>query len=143
MLYQFLLYNEVKQLYVYIYIYIYPLPLGSPSHLPLISLLQVITVYRAELPVLKVGSYLSLLHMVVYLCQCYSLSLSSPPLPHSTSKCPFSSSMYFPALQIGSSVLFFQISYIYIYVLIYDMFFLFLFTSLHMTDSRYICCLTI
>ena len=49
---------------------------------------------------------LSVLHMVIYICQCYSLSLSHPLLP------PLCNNLFFiwvsiPTLQIGSSVLFF------------------------------------
>ena len=50
MLYQFLLYNKVNRLYVYIYPHI-PSLLPLPPTLP-ISLLEVVTKHRTDLPVL-------------------------------------------------------------------------------------------
>ena len=75
---QFLLYNNVNQLYVYIYL----LPPEPPSHL-LLAPLQVLTEHRAlQLPVSTAASHqLPVLHTVVYLCQCHSLSSSHRLLP--------------------------------------------------------------
>ena len=85
MLYQFLLYNKVNRLYVYIDPYIpsrgsIPLPpsLSHPSRLSqstkLISLCYAVASHQ-----------LSVLQLVVYICQCYSLTMSQPPLPP---RCP-------------------------------------------------------
>ena len=68
-------------------------------------------------------------YMIVYIWQSYSPSSSYPPLPPSVSTCPLSMS----ALQMGSSVLFFQIVYIHLYAI----FFFFFLTYFTLTDSRY------
>ena len=76
---QFLLCNKVNQLYVYIYPHIpsllsFPPSLSHPSRwsqsTELISLC-----YAAASP------QLSILHLVVYICQCHSLTLSQLTLP--------------------------------------------------------------
>ena len=116
----FLLYNEVNQLFVYIH----PSLLDRSPSIP-IPPIQVITEHRAELLVLY-GSFplLSVLHMVVYICQSSSPDLYPPPLPP---PCADMSVLYLCvsilALEIGSSVHF---SRVHIYALIYDICFLFL-----------------
>ena len=60
---------------------------------------------------------LSILPMLMYISQCYSLNVSHPPFPHAVSESPFSMSVSIPALQIGSSVPF---SKCHIYTLIYN-----------------------
>ena len=80
MLCQFLLYNKVNQLYVYIYPHIPsllslpPTPPSYPSRssqsIKLISLCYAAAFHQP-----------SILHLVVYICQCHSLTLSQLPLP--------------------------------------------------------------
>ena len=60
------------------------LPLELPSHLLHPTLLSAVTEHKVELPVLQAMShYLSvnILHMVLYIFQCYSLSVTHPLLP--------------------------------------------------------------
>ena len=76
---QFLLYNKVNQLYLYIYPHI-PSLLCLPPTLP-IPPLQVVTKHRADLPVLCSCFPLCILHLVVYICPCHSLTLSQLTLP--------------------------------------------------------------
>ena len=72
MLCWFLLYNNVK-----LYVYIYPLPLGLPPTLPSNHPpIQVFTEPRAEVPVLYSKFPLTVLHMAMYMHQCYSLNSS-------------------------------------------------------------------
>ena len=82
---QFLLYNKVNQLHIYTRSQISSLPHLPPSHPPhptparrsqsteLISLCYVAASHQ-----------LSILHLVVYVCPCHSLTLShlTPPPPH-------------------------------------------------------------
>ena len=107
MLCWFLLY-KVNQLDVYIYL----LPLGPCSNRS-IPPLQVFTEHWAELPVLYSSfPQLSGLHMGVYKCQHYCLCSSHPVL---TPLCSHVSSLRLhlsSCLEIGSSVLFFQIPHI-------------------------------
>ena len=105
---QFLRYHKVNQLYVHIY----PLPLALPPP-PSPYSIQVITEHRAELSCLyhTPGScQLSILHMVVYLCQIEFPNSSSlfpslsPSLSPSVSTCPFSmsASLYsFPGTKVS------------------------------------------
>ena len=75
MLCQFPLYNKVNQLYVYIYPHMSSLFCLPPTLR--ISALQVVTKHRADLPVLCTASHqLSILHLVVYICPCHSLTSS-------------------------------------------------------------------
>ena len=95
-LYQFPLYNKVNQLYVYIY----PIPLEPPSYPPYhcsrsSQSTELHVLYRAAL------HQLSVLHMVVYICQCYSINSSHPPL---FPLCPQAHSLH-TSLQIGSSAI--------------------------------------
>ena len=131
MLCQFLLYNEVNQLYVYLY----PLPLGPPSHPHPIPPIQVVTGHRTKLP-----AFYSTFPLAIYFTQqCIHVDPNLPirptlPFPH----CVHMSVLYvcisIPALQIGSSVPFFQIPHICINI--QYLFFSFWLTSLCMTDSR-------
>ena len=60
---------------------IYPILLDPVSQ-PLVPLPQVITEHWSELPAIYSRfPLLSVLHMVVYICQCYSLNLSHPSFP--------------------------------------------------------------
>ena len=75
-----LLYNKMNQLYVYIYPHI-PSLLCLPPTLP-IPTLQVDTKHRAYLPVLcSCFPLATILHLVVYICHCYSLTSSQLTLP--------------------------------------------------------------
>ena len=78
---QFLLFNKVNQLYVHIYPHI-PSLLSVPPTLP-IPPLQVVAKPGADLPVLR-GCFplaISILHLVVYICPCHSLTSSQLTLP--------------------------------------------------------------
>ena len=112
MLCQFLLYNKVNQLYAYIYPHIpslLRLP-PSPSHYSrwsqsteLISLC-----YAAA------SHQLSILHLIVCICQCYSLTSSQLPLPlPHVLKSILYVCIFIPVLPLGSSEeFFFQSPYI-------------------------------
>ena len=80
MLCQFLLYNKVNQLYAYIYLHI-----PSLLHLPptlLIPPLQVVAKHQLiSLCDAAASHQLSILHLVVYICQCHSLTSSQLNLP--------------------------------------------------------------
>ena len=77
---QFLLHNKVNQLYVYTYPHI-PSLFHLPPTLP-ISPLQLVRKHRADLPCYAAASrQLSNLHLVLYICQCYSLTSSQLTLP--------------------------------------------------------------
>ena len=107
MLCQFLLYNKVNQLYVYIYPHISsllclpPTSLSHPSRwsqsTELISLC-----YAAA------SHYLSVLHLVVYICPCHSLTLSQLTLPPPCVKSILQQvCVFIPVLPLGSSWTFF------------------------------------
>ena len=119
MLCQFLLYNKMNQLNIYIYPHISSL-LSLPPTLP-IPPLQVVTKHRADLPVLCSCFPLAIqLHLVVYICQCHSLTsskLTLPP-PH-VLKSFLYICIFIPVLPLGSSWLFFfpQIPYICVSIL--------------------------
>ena len=113
---QFLLYNRVNQLYIYIYSHI-PSLLRLPPTLP-IPPLQVVTKHQADLPELISLCYaaashqLSLLHLVVYVCQCKSLTsshLTLPP-PH-VLKSILYVCVFTPVLPLGSSKPFFSLDF--------------------------------
>ena len=143
MLYQFLLYNEVKQLYVYIYIYT-PFLLDLPPTSPSSHSSRSSQCTELSSLCLKQGAT-----CLFYTWQCIYVSATRSvclPLPSPTPRLNVHSlhlCIFLPCRQAHLYYFSRFHIYIYIYVLIYDMFFLFLFTSLHMTDSRYICCLTI
>ena len=82
---------------------------------------------------------LSVLHLIVQICQCCSLGLSQCP-SSTVSTSPFSTSVSLPVLQIDSLVSFFQIPYIYVCVCvwIYDICFFFFLISLCRTGSGFI-----
>ena len=99
---QFLLYNKVNQLYVYIYPHISSL-LRLPPTLP-IPPLQVVTQHRADLPVLCGCFPLSILHLVVYICPCHSLTSSQLTLPPPrVLKSILYICVFIPVLPLGSS----------------------------------------
>ena len=83
----FSLYNKVKQLYVYIH----PLPLEPPSHpsrspqsAELSSLCYTVASHYHYISII-------ILHIVVYICHCYSFNSSNPPL---SPLCPQVHSLY-------------------------------------------------
>ena len=134
MLYEFLLYNEVNQLYVYMC----PLPLGPPQYPPAIPAL---CHYRALSGAPCALQKLPSSHLF-YSSQCL---YDNPTLPiHSTY--PFCHSVHksiryifyvclsIPVLEIGLSVPFFKSLYICVLMIFFS--FIFLLTSLCMTDSR-------
>ena len=107
MLYWFLLYNKVNQLYIYTY----PLPpesashAGHPSHPSRSS--QTIPLSS---PCYAVASQqLSTLHMVVSIYHCYSPNSPHPLLCHCVHKSVLNVCLSTAALQIGSLVTFVQI----------------------------------
>ena len=109
----FLLYNIVNQLYIYIYPHISSL-LHLPPTLP-IPPLQVVTKHRADLPVLC-SCFPLAIHFTfdsVYISMLLSHFVPASPSP-TVSSSPFSTSASISALPLGSSVLFFQIPYMYI-----------------------------
>ena len=112
MLGQFLLYNKVNQLYIYIYPHISSL-LHLPPTLPFPPL-QVVTKHQADLPVLCGCFPLSILHLVVYICPCHSLTSSQLTLPTPrVLKYILYVCVSTPVLPLGSSgPFFFQIPYI-------------------------------
>ena len=101
MLCQLLLYSKVIQLYVHIY----PLFLRFPSHL---GHQRALSRAPCDLQQVLTSYLLSILHSVVYVCQFQFTPLSSPLLMISL----FSTSVTVYALQIRSSIPFFQIPYI-------------------------------
>ena len=111
---QFLLYNEVNQLYVYLY----PLPLGPPSH-PSIPPIQFITEHRAELPVLYSRFPLAscFTHGSVFMSNLISQYIPFSPSP-AVSTCPFSTStsLFLPYKQVHL----YHFSRFHIYALIYE-----------------------
>ena len=123
MLCQFLLYSKVNQLYVYVYPHI-PSLLRFPPTLPTPPL-QVVTKHQADLPVLCSSFPLAIqLHLVVYICQCYSLTSSQLPLhPQCPQVCSLCLRLYScPAPRFFRSFFFLRF---YIYVLAYGICFSF------------------
>ena len=135
---QFLLYNKVNRLYAYVYPHIPSLLCLSPTLS--IPPLQVDTQHRADLPVLCGCFPLAMiLHLVVYICPCHSLTLSQLTLPPPrVLKSILYICIFIPDLPLGSSEpffsFFFQIPYIC--VSIRYLFFSSCLTSLCMTVSR-------
>ena len=80
--------------------------------------------------------YLSILHLVVYIYPCHSLTSSHVTLlsPH-VLKSILYVCVFIPLLSLGSSETFFFLRF-YMYVLTWYLFFSFWLTSLWMTDSR-------
>ena len=112
MLCQFLLYNKVNQLYVYIYHHI-PSLLRLPPTLP-ISPLQSQSTELISLCIAAASHQLSILYLVVYICQSYSLNSShlTHPLLH-VRKSVLYVCIFIPVLPLGSSETFFFSDYIY------------------------------
>ena len=117
---QLLLYSKVNQLYVcmYIYVYIYlPSLLDFPPVSPFCPSPQVITEHQLSSLCCTAASHQrSIFHVVVYIRQCYFLDSShcSLPYPHCVHKSTFYVCISIPVLQIGLSVPFFQIPYVYV-----------------------------
>ena len=83
----------------------YLLPLASPSHPPYPTPLgghKALSWSPCAVQLLPT-SYL-FLHLVVYICQCYSLTLSQLPLPLRVLKSILYVCVFIPALPLGSSV---------------------------------------
>ena len=112
MLCQFLLYNKVNQLFVYIYPHI-PSLLRLPPTLPIPPLLSHSSRWSQSTELISLcnapaSRQLSILHLVMYICQCYSLTSSQLTLPP---PCVLKSILYvcifIPVLPLDSSELFF------------------------------------
>ena len=117
---QYLLYNKVNQLYIYIYPHFSSL-LHLPPTLP-IPPLQVDTKHQADLPVLCSCFPLAIiLHLVVYICQCYSLTSSELTLsPPHVLKSMLYICIFIPVLPLGSSEPFYFLFRFHIYVFAYS-----------------------
>ena len=105
MLYCFLLYNKVNQLFVYMY----PLTLEPPSHH---SPLQPSRSSQTSLYYMATSHQLSVLYMVAYICQSCSPNLfylPPPPYAYMSVLCVY---IFIPVLQTGPSVPSFQIPHI-------------------------------
>ena len=116
---QFLLYNNVNQLYIYIYphisslLHLLPPSLSHPSRwsqsTELISLCYVAASHQ-----------LSILHLVVYICLCHSFTSSQLTLPPPrVLKSILYVCVFIPVLPLGSSKHFFFFFRFHIYVLAY------------------------
>ena len=107
---QFLLYNKVNQLYIYIYPHISSLPpsLSHPSRRSQST--QLVSLCYAA-----ASHQLSILHLVVYICPCYSLTLFQLSLPPPrVLKSILYVCVFITVLPLGSSepFFFFKIPYI-------------------------------
>ena len=111
---QFLLYNKVYQLYIYIYPHISSLLcILLTLHIPP---LQVDTEHQADLPELC-GCFplLSILHLVVYICPCHSLTSSRLTRPPPRVLKPILYvCVFIPVLPLGTSEPFFFLFHIYV-----------------------------
>ena len=117
MVHQFLLYNKLNQLYIYIY------PISPPSYISLPpsqshpsrqsqSREQISLCYAAS------SHQLSILHLVVYICPCHSLTSSQLPLPPPhVLKSILYICIFIPVLPLGSSEPFFFFFRFHMYVL--------------------------
>ena len=76
----FLLYNKVNQLYIYIYPHISSL-LHLPPTLPIDPSRWSQSPELTSLCYVAASHYLSILHLVVYICPCHSLTSSQLTLP--------------------------------------------------------------
>ena len=90
------------------------LPLKPPSH-PSMSSWSARLCFLCCI-LIAASHYLSVLYLVVYICQCYSLNLSYLFLPHCVHKSVFYFYIPIPALQIGSSIPFFSKFSIYVLI---------------------------
>ena len=123
MLCQFLLSNMVSQLYICIY----PLPLEPPLHPPCHPSRSSQSTEQNSLCFPAGSHQQSILHMVVYICQCYSVLLSqfiplSLPLPPPTILSSTSALLFLPCKQEHQ----YHFSTFHRYGLIYDVCFVFL-----------------
>ena len=103
-------YSHMNQLYVYIYtLLLQPASHPTPPH----STPCVVTEHQAELPVLYSSFPLAIyfMHGCLYMSNA-TLSVGPTLFFHSVSTSLFSMSESLPALQISSSVSFFQVPYI-------------------------------
>ena len=119
MVYQFLLYNKVNQLYIYIYPHISSV-LCLPPILP-IPPLQVVTKHRADLPVLCGCFPLAICFTFGSAYMSMPLSYFVPAYP-SPSPCPqviLYICVFIPVLALGSSEQFFFFFRFHIYSLAY------------------------
>ena len=125
MLCQFLLYNKVNQLYVYIYI-----PISPPSCVSLPPSLSHPSKWSQSTELIYLcdvaaSHQLSILHLVVYICQCYSLTSSQLTLhPSHVLKSVLYVCIFIPVLPLGFSEPFFLKEFLYflklfIYLFIY------------------------
>ena len=94
---------------------IHPPPLEPPSHTPYPTPLGDIK-HRADLPVLCGSLPLAILHLVVYICQCYSLTTSLSPLAPCVLKSVLYICVFIPALSLVRQ---YHFSRFHIYVLAY------------------------
>ena len=104
---QFLLYNKVNQLYIYIHPHISSL-LRLPPTLPIPPFQGTQSTELISLCYVVASHQLSILHLVVYICSCHSLTpsqLTLPP-PH-VLKSILYVCIFIPVLPLGSSELLF------------------------------------
>ena len=112
MLCQFLLYNKVNQLYVYIYPHIPSLCASLPPSLSHPSRWSQST-KLISLCYAAASHQLSVLHLVVYICPCHSLTSSQLTLlTRHFLKYILLVCVFIPVLPLGSSEPFLQIPYI-------------------------------
>ena len=103
----------------------------------LIPPLEVVAKHRTDLPVPCSCFPLAVLHLVVYICQCHSLTSSQLTLPPPrVLKSILYICVFIPVLPLGSSEPYFFFKIPYICVSIQYLFFSFWLTSLCMTDTR-------
>ena len=110
---QFLLYNKVNQLYIYIYPHFSSL-LRFPPSLPITPLQWSQNTDLISLCYAAASQQLSILHLVVYICPCHSLTQSQLTLPPPrVLKSILYICVFIPVLPLGSSELFFFLVSIY------------------------------
>ena len=116
---QFLLYNKVNQLYIYIYPHISSSCVSLPPSLSHLSRWTQST-ELISLCYVAASHQLSILHLVVYICPCHSLTwsqLTLPP-PRVLRSNSMSASLFLSCPQVLQKHFFFLDSYLY--VLAYD-----------------------
>ena len=109
MLCQFLLYNQVNQLYVYIYSHI-PSLLSLPPTLP-IPPLQMVTKHQADLPVLcscfPLAIYSTFGSVYMSMLLSHLIPASPPPCPMSASPFSMTASLFLSCPQVHQNHFFF------------------------------------